>query len=319
MTDLKLPALSGDSPLGILAAIGVLRLLSEFSDESPRLHWDPADLTAVLRVRYDTLEEITAELQRIVSTIADGAVLPGVPAGFPPPGAAPDALRVPQMTLREFGEHILSDMTAVERQEASQWLASLVTDLVPDDQGRVSISQYTAPSGRQSMATMFAKPLEQIQQNPDYLRQALTAWRRVPGVTGEYLDHRALWDAAEDGAGTATTRGVPGATWLALMSYPVFRTTVSSRKRPLSSGWHLIQPLGSRTYEELRLPVWKQPLGVHAVTALVEHQAMASFNGDSEAVGLSKLEPLGIIRICQARRYLPPGGKSAGVLRPVDS
>jgi len=218
-------------------------------------------------------------------------------------------------------------MDAGPRAEALQWLSSLVTDLAADSQqGRVAISQYTAPSGKQSMWTMLAKPLELVRGEPDYLHQALAGWRRVPGVTGEYLDHRAMWDAAESGDGASgSMRGVPGATWLALMSYPLFRTT-GAGKRPLSSGWHTVRD-GRRRIDELRLPVWEQPLGTAGVVALVEHPLLAPRNvvgtdsprsaARSAQEHAAQLDALGVMHICRARRRQPPGSKSAGVLTTV--
>lgn len=317
MNEVRLPALTGESPLGVLAAIGVLRLLAEFSDDSTMLRWDRTNLTAVICGRYGSVDAVAAGLQTVVAGITDGSVLPGVAPGFPPPGAAPDGLRVPPSDLRRLSRMLLAGMESGEAAEARRWLSSLVTDLAVDDKGRIAISQFTAPSGKQSMATMLAKPLEQIQREPDYLRQALTGWRRVAGVTGEYLDHRAMWDATEDGTGSPSMRGVPGATWLALMSYPLLRTTVSSRRRPLSSSWHTVRAAGSRTYDELRLPVWDQPVGTHGITALIEHPALASIDDVGSDAQLSKLKPLGIIHVCRARRYRPSGGKSSGVLIPV--
>lgn len=320
MKEVRMPALTGDSPLGVLAAIGVLRLLSEFTDSAPRLRWDRNDLTSVLCGRYEDIREIVIDLQSVVDRIVEGSVLPGVGAGFPPPGAAPDGLRVLQSNLPQASTSFLAKMSDTERSEAWGWLSSLVTDLVVDDRGRVAISQFTAPSGKQSMATMLDKPLEQIRKDPDYLRQALSGWRRVSGVTGEYLDHRAMWDATEDGAGSASMRGVPGATWLALMSYPLLRTTASPRKRAMSSGWHTVAGNGSRTYDELRLPVWEQALGVASITALIEHPALARVDTRSLKVGdPAELEALGVIHVCRARRYQPPGAKSAGVLTTVPS
>lgn len=315
-----MPALTGDSPLGVLAAIGVLRLLSEFTDTAPRLRWERNDLTSVLCGRYGDIHEIVTDLQAVVNRIAEGSVLPGVGAGFPPPGAAPDGLRVPRTRLAHASTSLLADMSDVERGEALGWLSSLVTDLAVDDKGRVAISQFTAPSGKQSMATMLDKPLEQIRKEPDYLHQALSGWRRVSGVTGEYLDHRAMWDATEDGAGSASMRGVPGATWLALMSYPLLRTTASPRKRAMSSGWHTVMGNGSRTYDELRLPIWEQALRVASITALIEHPALARVDKRLLQVGdPAELEALGVIHVCRARRYQPPGAKSAGVLTTVPS
>ena len=201
-----------------------------------------------------------------------------------------------------------------------------MTDLVSDaQQGRVAISQFTAPSGKQSMATMLAKPLEMVQRDPDYLRQALVGWRRVQGATGEYLDHRAMWDATEDGGGaTGAMRGVPGATWLALMAYPLLRTTASLRGRPATSGWHTVTE-GRRRYDELRLPVWEQPLGPAGIVALIEHPALAPVNAprdepqrQRESRRLARAHrALGVVHVCRARRRQPPGSKSAGVLTPV--
>lgn len=319
MNEVRLPALTGDSALGVLAAIGVLRLLSEFTEDAPLLRWEPQTLTAILCGHRESLDAVVADLESIVKRLGDGSVLPGVPAGFPPPGAAPDGLRVPQRHLAEFVNSRTDQMSAVESNEALRWLASLVTDLVADDKGRVAISQYTAPSGKQSMATMLEKPLEQIAREPDFLRQALAGWRRVPGVTGEYLDHRAMWDATEDGSGSPSMRGVPGATWLALMSYPLMRTTASPRKRAMSSGWHVVRS-GSRVYDELRLPVWEQPLGPAAVAALIEHPVLAKIDEVTrQRRNQTDLAVLGIVHVCRARRYQPPGAKSAGVLTPVRS
>lgn len=320
MNEVRMPALTGDSPLGVLAAIGVLRLLSDFTEDAPLLRWDRATLTALLCGRRASLDEVVDDLKQVVEGIAEGSILPGVGAGFPPPGAAPDGLRVPQGELGRVSSLLLDQMSGSQRDEALRWLSSLVTDLAVDDKGRVAISQFTAPSGKQSMATMLEKPLEQIRKKPDYLRQALVGWRRVPGVTGEYLDHRAMWDATEDGGGSPSMRGVPGATWLALMSYPLLRTTASVRKRPLSSGWHTATARGPRLYDELRLPVWEQPLGPAGVTTLVEQPALSGSQGIAGQVGSQEeLAMLGIISVCRARRYQPPGGKSAGVLTPMTS
>lgn len=315
MNEVRLPALTGDSPLGILAAIGTLRLLTDFTDDPPRLRWNASDLTAVLCGQRDSVDRVLLDLSGIVDQIADGAAVPGVGAGFPPPGAAPDGLRVPRAGFRGLHERLLDGMSQAQREQARRWLASLVTDLVLDDKGRVAISQFTAPAGKQSMATMLDKPLELIRAEPALLTQALVGWRRVAGVTGEYLDHRAMWDATEDGGGSANMRGVPGATWLALMSYPLFRTTASARRRVLSSGWHSVRTDNNRSYEELRLPVWEQPLGPAGVSALVEHPAlMPPKNRKSGSDYSTDPRTLGVIHVCRARRYQPAGAKSAGVL-----
>lgn len=307
MNQIKLPALVGESPLAILAAIGAFRLIHDFVDDDTRLSWDPDDHAPVLHSRLASVDAVIEEMSEIVAEMPEDVVVPGGPAGFPPPGEAPDKLRLKQGQLYErFGGD--PPVPPV----VQKWIASLVTDLVADAQGRGAISQFTAPAGKQSMATMLEKPLRLVQSNPEYLRQTFLGWRRVPGVTGEYLDHRANWDSGEDGRGKAEMRGVPGATWLALMSYPLWTTTAVG-KQPRTSGWHS-EPVGRRTVEELRLPLWQEPLGPAAIKALVEHPELdrAWTNMDQHRLSLT-----GIIYVCRARRRQAVGGKSAGVLVPI--
>lgn len=309
MTELRLPALSGDSPLAILAAIGTLRLLTVFGAGPAQLRWEESDRSAIL-IGRDSLPAVVEELAGIVADVEEGSTLPGTPAGFPPPGEAPDRLRVAQHELRVAGEGFVAGCTELQARQVWSWLACLITDLAHDSENRVAIGQQMAPAGKQTMATMFEKPFELVRKNPDYLRQALEQWRRESGVTGEYLDHRALWDSAQDGGGSAGgMRAVPGATWLALMSFPVLRTTVSQRGRAHSSGWHEVFE-GKRRVNEFRLPLWRQPLGLSGITALIEHPALSHLDN-------AQLELLGVFAVCRSRRYKWDGAKSAGVLAPV--
>ncbi|MDO4888669.1 MAG: hypothetical protein Q3979_08230 [Actinomycetaceae bacterium] len=305
MSQVKFPALVGESPLAILAAIGTLRLIHDFVDEGACLSWDPTDRAPVLRSRLASVDVVVEELSELVAEMPEDVVVPGGPPGFPPPGEAPDKLRLKQGQLHErFGVDPPSPVV-------QKWLASLVTDLVADSQGRGAISQFTAPAGKQSMATMLEKPLRLVQSNPEYLRQALVGWRRVSGVTGEFLDHRANWDSGEDGRGKAEMRGVPGATWLALMSYPLWTTTAAG-KQPRTSGWHT----AGRRRQELRLPLWREPLGPAAIKALVEHPVLEG-KGETKTPDAAALRLLGIFHVCCAQRRQAAGGKSAGVLVPV--
>ncbi|QHO91419.1 hypothetical protein CWT12_09025 [Actinomyces sp. 432] len=309
MSQVKFPALIGESPLAILAAIGTFRLIHDFADDDARLSWDPDDRAPVLHSILASIDAVVEELSELVAEMPEDVVVPGGPPGFPPPGEAPDKLRLKQGQLYErFGVDTPSPVV-------QRWLASLVTDLVADPQGRGAISQFTAPAGKQSMATMLEKPLRLVQSEPEYLRQALIGWRRVPGVTGEYLDHRANWDSGEDGRGKAEMRGVPGATWLALMSYPLWTTTAAGQQ-VRTSGWHS-QPVGRddrRSAPELRLPLWREPLGLAAVKALVEDPVL---DGKWDAVEQDKLRVMGIFHVCRAHRRKAEGQKSAGVLVTV--
>jgi hypothetical protein len=307
MTALNLPALDGRSPLGFLAALGVLHLITENSSPQTRLAWSEQDCTATLVGGHDHIDDLVTDLNGIVGSIPTGGVLPGVRPDFPPPGAAPDKMRLHRPQLREYASWVSEHTgTAGER-----WMASLVTDLSTDKDNRGDISLFTAPAGRQSMRTMLEKPLDALQKNPDLLREALRGWRRHPGVTGEYLDHRALFDAVDAPDGTARMRGVPGATWLALMSYPLLRTT-AVQGEPLSTGW---QPsAGPGSPRRLIYPLWSTPLDVAAVTALLQHPVLQGLYTGTPPTAARLLS---IFLVCAAERRPTPGGKSAGVLTPI--
>nr|WP_147436579.1 hypothetical protein [Propionibacterium australiense] len=257
-----------------------------------------------------SIDDVVARLAEIIEAMPEDVVVPGGPPGFPPPGAAPDRLRLKLGELRKFTGALCTDQPSASTVRA--WISGLVTDLVADSSGRGAISQYAAPSGKQSMATMLQKPFELVRDTSEYLREAFVGWRRVPGVTGEYLDHRANWDSSEDGRGKAEMRGVPGATWLALMSYSLWTTTASGAQ-PRTSGWHTVSR-GRRREEELRLPLWGERLGPAAVKVLVEHPALV---GDWKSIDHDALRTLGVIHVCRARRRKAEGGKSAGVLVPL--
>lgn len=305
MTEVALPALDGRTPLGFLAAVGLLRLLGGPDGCAARLSWSAADCTARLSGPHPDVEGILSAVQGIVERIGDGAVLPDLPDDLPPPGEAPDRLRIPREALAEL-VHAWPVAAQVDA-----WLSGLLTDLSVDGRGRVDITLLAAPSGKQSMRTMLSKPLQAVRERPAVLREAILGWRRYPGVTGEYLDHRVVFDAADAPDGRPRERGVPGATWLALMAFPVLPTTAVDG-RPITAGWHRFGPrAGDR---RLVYPLWTASLDLPAVSALLRHPLLGEAVEGGMPDGLSAFT---VFRICRAQRRSLPGRTFAGVLAPV--
>jgi hypothetical protein len=316
MTALALPALDGRTPLGFLAALGLLRLVDRNTGHHPRLAWSTSDAVAVLHDAHPDIDTLVADLVAVVAGIPDGAVLPGLPDDFPPLSGTAARMRFTRPALRTFIENAVG----AGGPEAEQWLAALVTDLTVDAGGNGAITLFAAPSGRQSMRSMLFYPLKFVRDRPEVLREALTAWRRYPGVSGEYLDHRVLFDVVDTADGTSAERGVPGATWLALMAYPLLRTTGTGGRSPgdggqvTSTGW---QDLGSGAdRRRLVYPLWSEPLDIHAVKALLSHEIL-----DRAAPGTPPpgADLLSIFRICHAHRRKIPGRTFAGVLTPTEA
>jgi hypothetical protein len=313
MNGLPLPALDGRAPLGFLAALGILRLLDEATPAErprPQLAWATDTCTAVLHDGPGSIDELVRWLRDIVNAIPVGGVLPGTGSDFPPPGEAPDRIRLSRVDHRDLaGEVWRHDGEIGER-----WMASLVTDLSVDDRQRADISLFAAPSGKQSMRTMLEKPLALVRQRPELLREAVTAWRRYPGVTGEYLDHRVLFDAVDAADGKSAERGVPGATWLALMSYPLFRTG-SSGRGPLTTGWQQIRP--GADGRRFIYPLWSRPVDVHATRVLLTHPILERAQPGPPRGASWAATALSIFYVCHAQRRRLPGRTFAGVLTPT--
>jgi len=306
MTALPLPALDGRTPLGFLAALGVLHLVTEHTAHSARLAWSRTTGTAELHDAHTDIGGLVTDLNEIVRSIPDGGVLPAVDPSFPPPGEAPDRLRLTRPRFFEYAELV----STRDGDTAERWLASLVTDLSVDDQQRADISLFAAPSGKQSMRTMLEKPLAILRKDPSVLREAVVAWRRHPGVTGEYLDHRVLFDAVDAPDGRSAERGVPGATWLALMSYPMMSTTSLGRD-PITTCW---QDLGRRGGRRMIYPLWSAAFDSAAVRAVLSHPVLHLAEPGPPPVAA---QALSVFWIGHAARRRIPGRTFAGALTPT--
>ena len=306
-TATELPALDGRDPLGFLAALGLLSVLTA-SGTTARLAWSADTGCAVLHTALEGTGAIAAVLADAVAAIGDGCVIGGAEPGFPLPkqGTGSDPMRVRREDFRG-----LADRTGPG---ALRWLAVLVTDLAADRAGRAALTPYVAPSGQQSLRTFFGKPLTAVRDEPTRLAEALTSWRRADGFTGEYLDHRVLRNAADHPSGRSAEAGVPGATWLATQALPLLHLTGDGH-RAAATLWHR---LGRR--QVMIWPLWKPALDIHAVDALLAHPLLRPQRDNADAapvVPRAALAPLGVIDVYGAERQAIEGRKNSGALAPV--
>jgi hypothetical protein len=305
----ELPALDGRLPLGLLAALGLLRLLGDLLGDPCRLSFTPTRGTAVLHSPLKTPGDIADLLATIVAATTGNAVVPGLDPRFPlPAGSGKDPTRPQRESYREFSAHV----SRIDPLAARQWLPNLCTDLAVDPAGRADITPFASPRGKQNMRTFFSKSLDLVRDQPGYLGEALTGWRRVPGVTGEYLDHRVLNSPVDDPAGMEKAeRGVPGATWLATMAIPMLRLSGDGRQRAATL-WHHVG------YRHVMIwPLWRHPLDESAVQALIEHPCLKPVSS-APSVSCTYWDSLGITGVYGAERQkLPDTDKFPGVLAPL--
>jgi hypothetical protein len=303
-----LPALDGRSPLGFLAALGLLNLMYETTAKPAALSFSTSTGTAVIHSPMSSLDEIEQELAAIVAAAAKDAAIAGVNPRFPlRAGSRADPMRRPRGSYRELATEIRN----IDARAADYWLPHLLTDLAVDNAGRASLTPYAAPSGKQNLRTFFSKPLEEVHANRSRIHEALAGWRRVEGFTGEYLDHHVLNSAADDPLGrTAAESGVPGATWLATMALPLLRIT--------GDGENVAATLWYRAARRpvMIWPLWRQQLDLHAVQALIEHPCLTPID-PAPTVLRKDWPPLGIFGVYGAERQPIPRRKFPGVLAPI--
>lgn len=319
-----LPALDGRDPLGVLAALGILRILSPQAPET-RLRWDPVTCRAQL-IGPRSTGEVVERLVAAWDVLPTGSLSVGLPGELLPPrgptGPDPGWLTIEE--FRAWFDRLSADPDALD------WLRSLWTDLGLDNEGRCARSPFSAPTGKQSLRSMFEKSAALVAADPLRLfSEAVGGWRRVSGFTGENLDIRASRLASEQADGKATTYGVPGATWLALSAIPLFPMGGDGQV-PRTVGWYQVQVEGRRRRVSRTVfawPVWSASLDLEAVLVLLRHpivgKAARSVHGESgkardgrrdadELRGAA--DALQIELVGTATRWSAPGGKSAGYL-----
>lgn len=308
MHQLELPALLSDSPLGFLAALGILELTEPQLAQPPRLSWQGPAAPAVLHTHEPLHHAQLAELLQ--------AQLPEHPAKEPldiAPGilslpkeknAPNDALRMPiRLALQRLGEH-----TRAERENGSsgaRWFTALVNQLriapkdptnragqreAPNDTWFTTTTPLFAPGGQMTLANNWTKAAEHCQKHPQQLLTALTGWQRIEGYTGANLDHFSTGDAHMASHGKPSQQGVPGATWLALHGFATLRLTGNTRHGATTS-WN------TTTGPAFTWPIWHPPLTRTAITTLLEHPTVRTPTPNP-----TKLQALGVIALYTAPR-----------------
>jgi len=313
MNAIELPAMVGTDPLGFLSALGVLRLLADHEDRCTRLSWDRTSGTAIVHTTIDSVEELGEWLVSVALSTPHDGVLPGADPSIPVKKmgtAGRDPMRPPR---HEF-EALVAQVHSADATWGPRWLEVIVTDLACDRDGRVALTPWMSPSGQQTVRTFFEKPLDQIRRDSMLLRDAPQTWRRVAGYSGEYLDQRAINDAAADVTGRSSEMGAPGPTWLAAMALPLLRTSGSGGQEVLGSLWGNGRSGRDFSPSLAIWPLWEPALDIDAVAVLLEHPVLRQRDSAVDR----RLRALGVFRRAAAQRRQIPGRKFRGVLAPAE-
>ncbi|RKN03113.1 hypothetical protein [Streptomyces radicis] len=300
MHQLELPALLSDSPLGFLAALGVLELTTHTLDSGAHLSWQGPAQPALLHTHSPlTIDRLADHLQHQLPTDPEDEPFPVVPGilsrtRHPTPGSPNEPLRMPfDEAHRQLAEYAHAERTNGAPQ--ARWFTALVNPLHAKNEKNgipyTTTTPFFAPSGRMTLRQSWAEAATRCRKEPKHLRAALTSWIRVPGYAGASLDHHSYGPAHLHTDGQPAQHGVPGATWLALHAFAHFRLTGHGDFRGATS-W-----VPTREGRTFTWPAWHPPLPTPAITTLLEHPLLYQPNPPSTA-----LTDLGVIAIYTARR-----------------
>ena len=271
----EMPALIGTDPLGFLAALGVLRLVTTDLGWDATLSWpDGPRRGAVLGgcPGETGIDELVGVLVGVAVAAEEAEqLIPGVD-GFPPSkessqGSDP----VKDLSFRERSG--LATTSLARSSSFAEWLVASVSLAARDglDARDRLTSAFVRPTGQVTFDRSLKNGLASI--TPTRVREALVGWVRVEGTTGNYFDQRAVRDefVGAHTKGQMKNAGVPGAAWLALMALPWLPVRTSSTGRAVTVGFQRRRGQPTR----MVWPVWTNDLRAAGVEALLDHPTFA--------------------------------------------
>ncbi len=270
----EMPALIGTDPMGFLAALGVLRLVTTELGWPATVCWPAGPRNGAVLGGCPTGHTVDDVIEAIVgiveATKAADRLIPGVD-GFPPSKeASAGSDPVKELTLRErsglgvtshdrspsFGEWLVASVALAAREEL-------------DARDRLTAA-FVRPTGQVTFDRSLSGGLHGVTRGRIW--EALVEWARVDGVTGNYFDQRAVRDefVGTHTKGSMKNAGVPGAAWLALMALPYLPVRTPLSGKAATVGFQRMRGKPTR----MIWPVWSHALTSGAVAVLLDHPTL---------------------------------------------
>jgi len=301
---IAVPAIDGSTPLGFLAALGVLKVLDERNGKAsaPRLGWKLLDKWRPLYAGVDSFDDIVGAVADDVDRWAASTVLAfrypkREKAGIKLVGAA----RPPVAILR----HWLTDRLKNNDLQALEYMAAFTCEtateqadqkkqLSPDDLRGIGIEfdrQSTLAQVTQSTHFDFTSRNAQFLEQVEYVRRGLARELIADGLRSGVRVSSATtldWDPTADAPAAIYTVGSAGlqpvVEWLAfrgLAFFPVVgrqgavrTTSCRGRRKDGSFVW----------------PLWHTPIDLLAVSSLVRYPEIEKLDADERrALGVEQV------------------------------
>jgi len=307
MKAIRLTGLVGSSPLGALAAFGLLRVCSEIRELiDARLSWTGEEVSgtplddwiAVLTTAEQTTPENLAEL-----LIARQQKRPAADFDW-----SADIRSDPKMFEDILGKHATSATFEMERRTPADFFAAFGSETVRDSaKGLIKPTAFHMTSGQQK----FLKNLKDVAESLG--KRSVDAFTEALFGPWQYKDpfHALGWDPAAErlyalryrAPTSESPRCVRAAVWLAYEALPLF-PTVRIGARLETTGF-------SRSEGKVRFtwPIWTRPIRLNTLRSLLGIKELHKGGTGREA-----LRNRGVAAVYQAIRS--EFGQGYAILRP---
>lgn len=270
LRELMLEALDGSNPLGFLAALGALRVLSEQEvDAPPRLRWQNEGIWRPVLEGDHTRDTLVAALAADVESWRSD---PALDLHYAKDEGADKLAHDLKPKPERFRTYLLGllDSQSERRDRALAYAAAFGTEIATDNNGNVKPTALHFTAGQQEFLAM--------------VEQLLNGAKGVPGVTAEDIEEALFgpwryarplpvlgWDgtASRDYALRASDpskdkkEGVPGADWLAFRALALL-PVAPRESRVVTPGCY-----GGWKDGYFQWPLWSVPLDADVVRSLV--------------------------------------------------
>lgn len=254
-----LPGLIGSSPLGAMAAFGLLRVCSEIPIlEGAHLHWTwDQDWRAVLRVPEDVVQEKLIDL--LVQRQKDRSL-----SIF----NWSDDIKVDPDEYRELMLSHVINSSLYQRLDAD-FFAAYGSEIVKDKtaKGNVKPTALHMTAGQQKFLKLIHKDLAKSMSKKTaeaYSEALLGPWRREDNVNALGWDPAAkrLHALRHRAPSSDVFHCVRAAVWLAVEALPLYPTAAVSG-RLQTTGFTSTRPV------VFTWPIWKPPIGLDVLRTLI--------------------------------------------------
>lgn len=286
--ELIVPGLDGANPLGFLAALGVLLVLSERAGPKPKLAWRNEGSWRPLVTFQGSRDDLVAALAEDLETWRGD---PALDLRYPKQEGAEKPAHDLKPKPARFREYLTSILESPDPRSARalQYAAAFGTETATDNNGNLKPTALHFTAGQQEFLAMVEQLIEGAKGSTsgvgaaDFEEALWGPWRYARPLPVLSWDSTASRDYALRASDPSTDKkmGVPGADWLAFRGLALLPLAPQGR-RSVTPGCH-----GGWKDGYFEWPLWTAPIDMEVSRSLLSRAAIDAMEpAERSALGI---------------------------------